>query len=238
MTQKALSRFSDSILKTSDFSIQGHLLLLMFMYGAYTGLLLTGAWLAAHSGFTGILLFCGVKLLLRALLAIVSAGRRGDVIEVCLRMLSADFADRKVRNKRLRRLYLLCGLWRLGLRVLAAGIILGGLLLVYMASNQTEGLYFLMGAAQSLPLLLLVLIWRFRIETAFAAAETLCIYSKSSSAMHCLKDGLSMMREQYLFAAGILLRRGLWMLLPVTQPRFVVTIETFFVARRLEQDYL
>ncbi len=238
MTQKALCRFSAALLKTNDFSIQGHLLLLMLMYSAYTGLLLTGSWFATHNGFIGILLFCGTKLLFRALLAVVSAGRRGDVIESCLRMLSADFANRKVRNKRLRRLYLLRGLWRLGLRVIASGIIIGGLILAHMASKQAEGFYFLMGAAQSLPLLLLVLIWRFRIEMAFAASETLCVYSKNSSALYCLKDGLSMMQGQYLFAAGILLRRGLWMLLPVTQPRFVVTIEAFFVARRLEQNYL
>ncbi len=236
MTQKALCRFSASLLKTSDISIQGHLLLLMLMYGIYAGIILTGAWFAVHGGFTGILLFCGARLLLRTLLAVLSAGKRGDVIEGCLGMLSVDCADRKVRNKRLRRLYALRGLWRFGLRLLFAGIIVGGCVLAWLASRQAEGVYLLLGAAQAVPLLLAVMIWRFRMETAFAASETLCVYNESTTSWDCLKGGLSMMRGQYLFAAGTLLRRGLWMLLPVTQPRFVVTMEAFFVARRLEQE--
>ncbi len=238
MTQKALCKFSSELLKESSTTLHKTLLLLTLLYSVYGGILFVGGWfLCVYFSFAeGVLVWCAVRLALRVLLAFISARGRCRVIEQSLNAISLPYGFHRKTVKSLRRLYVLRGTVRFLFRLLFLAAVLAGAVLLYAASDRQEGAYFMLGAAQFVPVLIALAVFRFRMETAFCAAETVSVRCPEKSSFKSAAQGFRIMKGQYVFAAMSVLRRGLLVILPVTQPYFAFTAAVFFAARQLEYD--
>lgn len=239
MTQKTLCRFSKEALRSSPSSLHKSLLILILMYALYGAAVFSGAWAVYVYAFfpAAVLVWFGVRFLLRIIFAFFSAGRRTAVISECLRLLSLPHGYFHGARKRLRRLYFLRGIFRFFLRLAACAVILGAAFMLYVASRRNEGVYYIFGAAQAIPLFLILFVLKFRMEAAFSAAEVVCTVQPEVSSWKNYMESCRMLRGQYLFLAGLCLRRMLLLMLPVTQPDFVMTLVSFFSVRRLEWQY-
>lgn len=239
MTQKTLCRFSKEALRNGTSSLHRSLLILILMYTLYGAAVFSGAWTVYEYAFfpLAVLVWFGVRFFLRIILALTSAGRRTAAVSECLRLLALPHGYFHSARKRLRRMYFLRGTLRLLLRIAACAVILGAAFMLYAASNQTEGVYYIFGAAQAVPAFILLLILKFRMEAAFSAAEVICTMQPEVSSWKNYMESCRMLRGQYLFLALILLRKAPLLLLPVTQPDFVMTTVSFFSVRRLEWQY-
>ncbi len=239
MTQKTLCRFSNEALRNGASSLHKSLLILMLIYTLYGAAVFSGAWAVYEYAFfpLAVLVWFGVRFLLRIILALTSAGRRTAVVSECLRLLSLPHGYFHSARKRLRRLYFLRGTLRLLMRVAACAVVLGAAFMLYAASRQNEGVYYIFGAAQAVPAFILLFILKFRMEAAFSAAEVVCTVQPEIGAWKNYMESCRMLRGQYLFLAGLFLRRLPLLLLPVTQPDFVMTMVSFFSVRRLEWQY-
>lgn len=239
MTQKTLCRFSKDVLKNNSSSLHKSLLILILIYTMYGAAVCSGAWLVCEYAFfpAAVLGWFGVRYILRIILSLSSAGRRTAVISDCLGLLSLPHGEFHTVRKRLRRLYFLRGVFRLLMRIAAFAVLAGGLFLLYLASRQNEGVYYIFSAAQAVPVFLLLAAVRFRMEAAFSGAETVCTMQPENSAWKSYAESCRMLRGQHLFLAALLIRKIPLLLLPVTQPDLVMTIVSFFSVRRLEWQY-
>ncbi len=239
MKQKALCRFSAEALAGRPSALHRHILILMLLYALYGAALAAGIQLLSVYDFAAVplLIWCASRLLMRIFLAVLSASGRAAVICECTSLLSLPCGFFHRARRRLRRLYFLRGAARFLLRLSAAAVIAGAAWLILDASGRAEGIYHLFGAFQAVPLLILLLVLRFRTETVFAAGEVLCSQSPELSSWKSLKTASAMLKEQYGFMLILLIRNLPKLLLPVTQPGFAMTAVSCFSVRHLEWKY-
>ncbi|MBQ8515664.1 MAG: hypothetical protein IJ496_09735 [Ruminococcus sp.] len=240
MKQTALHRFSAAALKGNTRPLQGPLMLLCTVYALHIALLLMGAWLlctCSDLSLMWILLWCGGKLLLSVTTVLIALRCKAHLLLRCISLLRLPCGFLSAGYKRLLRLALWKGLIRFLIRLPAAvGFFAAGLLLQEAAAH-TDSLYWLMGAAQVLPLTLGLLLLRLRAEVCFLAAEVLCVQQPEVSALSSLKTAFRLMLGQYAFFLRILLRSLPWMLLPGRAIRCIMTMISFFSVRHLEWRY-
>lgn len=239
MKIKALCSFSAETLRSRNSAIHKHILLLMLLYSLYAAAAAAGIWLLDMYDYELIplLIWSGAVFIMRVCLAVISAGGRGAVIAECTSLLSLPCGFLHRARKRLRRLYFLRGIARLLLRLSAYAVIAGAVWLIFDAVGRDEAIYHLFGALQAVPLLIFLLVLKFRTESAFAASEVLCVQSPEISSGRNFMTACRMLRGQYGFVFLLLLRKLPSLLLPVTQPHLAMAAVSCFSVRHLEWKY-
>lgn len=239
MKIKSLCSFSAYALRSRASAIHSHILMLMLIYVLYAAALAGGVYLLEMYEFKPIpmLIWCGAVFIMRILLALISAGGRTAVIAECTCLLSLPCGFFHRARKRLRRLYFLRGTARLLLRLSAYAVIAGAVWLIYDAAGREEAIYHLFAALQAVPLLIFLLVLRFRTETVFSAAEVLCVQSPEISSGKSFMISCRMLRGQHGFVFLLLLRKLPSLLLPVTQPDLAMAAVSCFSVRHLEWKY-
>lgn len=240
MKQQALHRFSASALKGNTRTIQRPLALLCVIYLFYAVLLLAGGWLLVTEtsrNLLHLLFWCGGRILLAAGMILLTMRCKAHITERCIRLLHLPCADVSSAYKRLLRLCFWKQLIRLGIHLVIGTGLLGAGILLQKAAAHEDGIYWLMGAAQAIPLILGMLFLRLRMEICFSAAEVLCVQNPARSALYSFRTAASMMHGQYSFFLRVLLRSLPWMLLPAMLPRCIMNLTLFFSVRHLEWQY-
>ncbi|MBQ8687429.1 MAG: hypothetical protein IJ512_02620 [Ruminococcus sp.] len=240
MKQQALHHFSASALRGNSRPIQLPLMLLCAFYLLYAALLLAGSWLLVSGTSLSLLhtlLWCGGRLLLSIGAILLTMRCKVHILSRCTRLFHLSAGDVSSVYKRLLRLCFWKQLIRLSVRLILAGGLLGAALLLEEAAARADSIYWLMGAAQVIPLTLGMLLLRLRFEAVFAAAEVLCVQDPAQSAFCSLRTAFLMMQGQYRFLLRILLRSLPWMLLPAMLPRYMMNLTLFFSVRHLEWQY-
>ncbi len=240
MKQQTLHQFSASALRGNSRCMHLPLIELSSIYLLYGALLLSGAWLLCtetDGSLLWVLLWCGIRLLLGTGVILLGIRCKVHLLRHCTELLHLPCDTASAAYKRMLRLALVNLLIRFLMRLSAAAGIAAAVYLLQEAAVHTDGIYWLMGAVQVIPLILGILLLRLRWGICFAAAESLCVQKSNPSAWGSLKAACSMMHGQYRFLLGILLRSLPWMLLPAMMPRCTMTWTTFFAVRHLEWQY-
>lgn len=240
MKQKALQSFAGNALKGSCMSIFIPLCVLFLIYLSCGTLSAAAASVLLYAGLSqlNILIFCGVRNLLKILTVLASVKSRCAVIRNSVISLSLSCGYERRIYKRLRRLYLMRWSVRTLCRFALAALLIAAVRLLADESLHIAGLYRIMISFQAVPLAVIILVIRLRLEISFAGAEVLSVRYPHRSSWKNFRDSLEMLHGQHLFVAGIILRNAGRIFLPFLLPKFAGTLVSYFSVRYIEYCYM
>lgn len=240
MKQKALQSFAGNALKGSCMSIFIPLCVLFLIYVSSAALSAAAASVLLYAGLSqlNILLFCAVRSILKITAVLASVKSRCAVIRHSVISLSLSCGYERRIYKRLVRLYLLRWSVRTLCRFAAAAVLITAVWLLADESLHIASLYRIMLSFQAVPLTVLILIIRLRLELSFAGAEVLSVRYPDRSSWKNFRDSLEMLHGQHLFIAGIILRNTGRLLMPFLLPKFAGTLVSYFSVRYIEYCYM
>lgn len=239
MKQKSLHRFSRAALKGGYMELYAPISVIAVVYLIYLSISFTGAYFLSryYYAFAAVLIWCGVRFIMKALSVLLTVRSRAAVIRRCVVRISLPCGYERSIYRRLRRLYLLRELAKFMCRILFVAALLFGAWIIGTDILAVNGVYRLLGAFQAVPVMIVILWLRMKLSICFAGAEVLAVCAPDQGVWKSLCESVKMLSGQYGFIAGIFLR-NLWeVLLPFFLPVFIQTLVSYFSVRHIEWKY-
>lgn len=239
MKQKSLYRFSKNAVKGGYIEILMPVLFVALVYLIQTAFCIAGAYFLCryYFTFTAVLIWCGVRILMKMFSVLLTLRSRANVIRRCIIRISLPCGYERSIYKKLKKLYFLRGTVNFFSRILLVSVFLLGVWIINTDSFPFGSIYRLFAAFQTLPVMLVVIWFRIRLHICFIGAEVLTVENPSSGVWKSLFESCKMLSDQHKFVAGIFLRNFFSILLSVFLPRFIQTLVSYFSVRHIEWTY-